>query len=144
MKKLILAIALFVVFSPGLALAANEVISITASGVTIGTTAVAAGHAYSPVDQFVWNNEGYFALQGRIEGNGTAKIEYWTSLDGATFREPTGATDIISSFTKTSGPASDGRFYKQFNPDFCKFLRIVITETGGINTITPTVYLIRK
>lgn len=119
--------------------------NITASGVTIGTTAVAAGHAYSPVDvAFGGAVEGYFALQGTIAGDGTAKIEYWTSLDGTTFREPTGATDIISGFTKTSGPASDGKFYVQFFPDFAQYLRIVITETGGVSTITPTVKLLYK
>lgn len=143
MKRIILlSLAMLAAASP--AWAAGDVIPITGSGITIGTTAVAAGHSYSPVSTFVYDSQGYFALQGTITGDGTAKIEYWTSLDGTTYREPTGATDIISGFTKTSGPASDGRFYIQFQPDFCKYIKIVITETGGLNTITPAVYLLRK
>ncbi|RJQ38308.1 MAG: hypothetical protein C4555_05085 [Dehalococcoidia bacterium] len=139
-----------ITFFLGIALALMVAGNVSAGTVKVqtiaaGATAVAAGHAYSPVDvSFGGAVEGYFALQGTIAGSGTAKIEYWTSLDGTTFREPTGATDIISGFTKTSGPASDGKFYVQFFPDFAQYLRIVITETGGVSTITPTVKLLYK
>lgn len=143
MKKLMILFALLLLASP--VMADNSVIPITASGVTVGTTAVAAGHAYSPLDIPVYGAaNGYFALQGTITGDGTCKIEYWTSLDNVTYREPTGATDIISSFTKTSGPNSDGKFYIQFFPDFCKHLRIVVTETGGVSTVTPNISMVWK
>jgi hypothetical protein len=138
MKKLILALLFCLIASPAMAL------DITSVTIADGLTAVAAGHSYSPVSVNCSTLEGYFALQGRIAGDGTAKIEYWTSSDGTTYREPTGATDIISGFTKTSGPASDGRFFIQFAPDFCKYLKIVITETGGVSTITPTITLIKR
>jgi hypothetical protein len=125
----------------GSAFAGTVKISVIADG----STAVSAGHAYSPVNVALGGaNEGYFALQGRITGSGTAKIEYWVSADGVTYREPQGATDIISGFLATSGPGSDGYFYVQFAPDFHQFIKIVITETGGVSTITPTVKLLYK
>ncbi len=110
-----------------------------------GGTAVAAGHAYSPTYVSLdFQKDGYFAVQGRIQGSGTAKVEYWVSADGTTYREPQNGSDIVSGFTATSGPLSDGRFYAQFSPDFCQFLMIVVTETGGVSTITPTIYLLYK
>jgi len=138
MKKLVIALAFLFLATPAMAL---DIGSVT---IASGLTAVSAGHAYSPVSINVSGLEGYFALRGLIAGDGTAKVEFWTSADGVTYREPQGATDIVSGFTKTSGPASDGEFFKQFNPDFCKYLKIVITETGGVSTITPTITLIKR
>ena len=143
MKRLFTLFSVLFVFA---LFAASSALAGDTNAVTIadGETAVAAGHSYSPVTINTEGLEGFFALQGQIEGGGAARIEYQTSADGAAFTEPQGARDIIEGFTATSGPASDGRFYVQFEPDFCRYLRIVITETGGVSSITPTVTLLKR
>lgn len=134
------ALLFFGLFAASSALAGTTSFAVIADG----ETAVAAGHSYSPVTINTEGLEGFFALEGRIEGSGAVKIEYWTSADGAAFTEPQGARDVITGFTATSGPASDGRFYVQFEPDFCRYLKIVISETGGISSITPSVILLKR
>jgi len=97
--------------------------------------------------------DGYFSIQVLLTGDGTLKIEYMISnvtnetggppLD-AQFLTPTGASDIITAHTKTSGPGSDGLDLYQFpgtgEPIFGKWLKLKLTETGGANTVTYTIY----
>ncbi len=118
--------------------------TITTLTIADGLTALAAGHSYSPVSVNVEGLEGFFAIQARIEGDGTARISYEISADGVNYVTPVNAPDIVTGITKTSGPKGDGRVYAQFEPDFGRYLKIVITETGGANSIIPTVFLIKK
>lgn len=140
MKKALFVMAALAFF------AASPVLAGSTGSVVIadGSTAVAAGHSYSPVVVNTEGLEGYFALQGSITGSGTAKIEYLVSADGISFSEPQSAHDIIYGFTAASGPAGDGRFYVQFAPDFCRYLKIVISETGGSASVTPVVRLLKR
>lgn len=108
-----------------------------------GSTAVAAGHAYSPTDSAYYDLDpqiqGYFALALSISGDGTAKVEYQMTPDGTNYVEPLNEAEIFTGITSGSGWV-----YKQFDPAFGRKMRIVITETGGVNTITPTCYLLMK
>jgi len=88
--------------------------------------------------------DGKMLLDLTITGDGTAKAEYLVcdTVDG-TFIEPSGATDICTGHTKVTG-ASGRNLYKidSWTPFLNKFMKIKITETGGVNTITPTVKLV--
>ena len=93
------------------------------------------------VDLVRENANGYFSIQIYITGDGTLKAEYLVSNDGTHFIEPTGATDIFSAYTKTSGPGSDGRDIVSFEPELAGHLRIKFTETGGANSVTIDAFL---
>ena len=83
--------------------------------------------------------EGFFSLQIAVTGDGTAKFEYLASNDGTTYVTQTAAGDVIaSSFTKTSGPGSDGKDIVTFEPELCKFIKIKCSETGGAQAIAVT------
>ena len=84
---------------------------------------------------------GYFSVQVAISGDGTAKVEYLLSNDGVTYLEPTSASDITSGHTKTSGPGSDGNDLFSFDPEPARYIKIKVTETGNVNSITATVTL---
>lgn len=84
------------------------------------------------------NSEGFFSLQIAVTGDGTLKGEYQVSNDGVTYVEPTGATDIFSGFTKTSGPGADGKDLFSFSPPLALFVKIVLTETGGGDSVVAT------
>ena len=87
-------------------------------------------------------NLGYFSIQVQMTGDGTAKFEYLLSDNGTDFMEPTGASDIATDITKTSGPGSDGKDMFSFNPMVCRSLKIRATETGGANSVTVTVWIV--
>lgn len=138
MKKLILAVLL------ALCLAVPcRASDITIQRVTVmdGSTAVAAGDDYSgtTTTYTVGNREGFFSIQASATGSGAAKIEYYVSMDGTNFAEPSGASDIITGLTSSSGTVTAA-----FDPPLCESLRIVVTETGGASSITPTIYLMYR
>jgi len=83
--------------------------------------------------------EGFFDLQiTATTGTGTARIQYELSNDGTNYVTPTGAADIVTAHTVTSGPGSDGKDMYSFTPEVAQFMRLLITETGGVNPITIT------
>ena len=84
---------------------------------------------------------GSFSIQVNITGDGTCKFEYLSSNDGVTYRKPSGADDIASSLTKTSGELSDGNDFFPFTPDFSEYIKIRCTETGTSDSVTITVIL---
>lgn len=84
---------------------------------------------------------GYFSIQLTLTGDGTAKIEYLLSNDDITYLEPSSATDIVTGFTKTSGPGSDGNDIFTFSPEMTRYLKLKATETGGANGIVVTAVL---
>jgi len=86
--------------------------------------------------------EGFFALGIELTGSGTATFEYETSDYGNEFVTHSDAADkIVTGFTVTSGPGSDGKDRISFEPELCSYLKIKCTETGGASTITITVTL---
>jgi hypothetical protein len=107
-------------------------------------TILASGNSSQPgegIDLQRYAQNGFFSVQYLITGDGTAKIEYNLSHDGATYIEPTSATDIGSSLTKTTGPGSDGKDILTFSPELSRFLKIKVTETGGAQSIIVTLWL---
>jgi len=84
---------------------------------------------------------GQFSLQIELTGNGTGKLEWLGSNDGTDYIKPNNASDIVTAFTKTDGPDGDGKHIYSFNVSLVKFLKIKITETGGVNTVTLTASL---
>lgn len=81
---------------------------------------------------------GFFSLQLTVTGDGTAKVEYLCSNNDSDFIKPIGADDIVTGFTKTSGPNSDGKGFYSFYPEPCGWMKIKVTETGGANAIAVT------
>jgi len=104
--------------------------------ITIGASSVARSIL---LDLQAYAKEGFFSLQIELTGTGTAKFEYENSNDGETFITQSAAVDqIVTGFTNSSGPGSDGKDLISFEPEPAKKMRIVCTETGGANSVTIT------
>ena len=83
---------------------------------------------------------GQFSIQIELTGDGTGQFEWLGSNDGTDFIKPNNANDIVTAFTKTSGPGGDGKHIYPFNVSLVKYMKIKVTETGvGANSITITV-----
>ena len=106
-------------------------------------TIAASGVANSVPIGLPHHLEGFFSLQIELTGSGTAKFEYSISNDGETFITQSAAADqIVSGFTTTSGPASDGKDVVSFEPEVTKKMKIVCTETGTSDSVTITVTIV--
>jgi len=108
-----------------------------------GTSIAASGSLTSEVvDLRRIANNGLFSAYFIITGDGTAKVEYLLcATENGTYIEPSTASDIASSQTKTSGPGSDGVVLVSFEPELAPFMKIKITETGTAQAITPNLWL---
>jgi hypothetical protein len=81
---------------------------------------------------------GYFSIQLVVTGDGTAKVEYLCSNNNSVFIEPSGASDIVTEFTKASGPSINGKGFYSFYPETCGWMKFKVTETGGSSAIAVT------
>lgn len=115
--------------------------STTIEKIFTAQTIAASGTAYSRVFD-VKQLAGNAALQILLTGDGTGKFEWVGTLDEdavvADFIKVNNASDIITAFTKTSGPGGDGRHVYGFNVSLVKNLAIKITETGTVDPIIVT------
>lgn len=85
---------------------------------------------------------GFFSCQIALTGDGTGKFQWGVSNDGSNWIYSADASDnIVTAFTVTSGPGSDGKNIYSFDPILGKFLKIKVTETGGADTITFSVWI---
>ena len=98
----------------------------------------AAGNALS-TEIDLRRTEGYLALQWTITGDGTGKFEVLSSLNGVDFLDIN--TDIAAAQTKTTGPSSDGKNAASATCIPCPVVKIKVTETGGVNSITVTAWI---
>lgn len=103
---------------------------------------IAAGEsAYSRIIDVV-KLAGNASLQIELTGDGTGKVEWIGTLDEdaavTAFIKPNNANDIVTAFTKTSGPGADGKHIYGFNVSLVKNMAIKVTETGGGDSITVT------
>jgi len=73
--------------------------------------------------------EGYFSLQVTLTGSGTGKFEVLYSNDDVTYVTPTGVSDVVTALTV-------GTDIYQIDNGLYKFMKIKVTETGGVNPIT--------
>ncbi len=94
------------------------------------------------IDLNKYQPEGYFSLQVVLTGDGTGKFEYLVSNDGSNYLEPSGASDIATGHTKTSGPGGDGIDIYTFQPGVARFMKIKVTETGTANDVVVTITLL--
>ena len=99
---------------------------------------IASAFARSEViDLDAYVKDGFFSIQLILTGDGTAKVEYEVSNTGFDYVTQSDAEDIIvSGFTKTSGPGSDGKDLISFDVEPSSKMKIKITETGGADSIT--------
>lgn len=79
---------------------------------------------------------GNFSLQLEVTGDGTLKAEKKLSNDGDNYLIPEGDVAFLTGITKTSGPGADGKIIDGFSSDVANFLKIILTETGGVNPVT--------
>jgi hypothetical protein len=103
---------------------------------------VAAGEtAYSRIFD-VAKLAGNASLQITMTGDGTGQFEWIGTLDEdavvAEFIKVNNANDIVTAFTKTSGPGSDGKHVYPFSVSLVKRLAIKVTETSTSDPITVT------
>ena len=106
-----------------------------------GETIAASGdYTSGAIDLSTKYINGEFSLQFALTGDGTATIEYLVSNDGVTFLNPTGSTDIVSSFTSASGTAGKDLLKIPIVEDviIAKFIKIKVTETSTTDSITVT------
>lgn len=82
---------------------------------------------------------GNCAIQIELSGSGTGKFEWIGTLDDVDFIKPNNANDIVTAFTESDGPGTDGKHIYSFNVSLVKAMKIKITETGGGDPITVTV-----
>ena len=139
MKKLFVLLMVLGLGLPGLALADDY--GATLVTVMGGSTAISASHCYSSTSTIynVGNRQGYFSVQASATGNGTASINYQISLDGTNFATPATTSAAITGLTSSSGTVT-----AYFAPPLCQKIKVIVTETGGSNTITPTIYLMYR
>lgn len=85
-------------------------------------------------------DDGVFSVGVIVAGDGTGKFEYLVSSDGDNFVVPTGASDIVTAFTKTSG--TGGIDMITFAPVLAPYLKIKCSETSTTDSITVTGVLV--
>lgn len=84
--------------------------------------------------------DGIFSVLYTISGTGTAKLEYTVcATNDGTFVEPSGAADIGSSLTASSG--TSGVDLVSFEPELAPFMKIKATETGSSNAVVVDLWL---
>ena len=135
MKKALLTLILLALVLPGAASAAATTGVVT----LLNAQAISAAGTYTSSTVNLTNAEGLVSLQITLTGDGTASIVYQTSNDGTTFAEPEGVTAVVSGFTKTSGGSSNGNAMEQISVEFAKYVRLLVTETGGAEAIAVTI-----
>ncbi|MCP4712229.1 MAG: hypothetical protein GY869_26705, partial [Planctomycetes bacterium] len=103
----------------------------TQTSVIFSAETVAASGTASSRQFNLSEKNGDMSVSYTITGTGTATIDYLMSNDDVTYTVPDGATSIIAGATAGSDLVA-------FFPEFAKFIKIRVTETGGANAITIT------
>lgn len=77
-----------------------------------------------------------------LTGDGTCKLEWVGSNNEdavvADFIKVNNANDIVTAFTKTSGPGGDGEHIYPFNISLVQRMAIKATETGTASDVAVT------
>jgi hypothetical protein len=99
------------------------------------------------VPVYVADATGYFSLFIQSHdaiptgATGTISVLYELSHDNINWSQVTTYSSLLTAFTKTAGPASDGKTFLFFNPPIAVWIRIKVTETGTANTAYVTAVL---
>jgi len=80
-------------------------------------------------------SEGFFNLYVEMTGDGTCKLEAAIKLGDSEFLVPVDHDDIVTAHVKTSGAGSDGKDFYSFTIGLAESVKIVATETGGVNGV---------
>ena len=110
-------------------------------------TILAGGNSVTPIiDLEAYAIEGFFSIHLIVSGSGTAKVEYMssnfeTSLDTDYVVQIATADVIVSDFTSSSGPGTNGKDVIAFNPEVSNRMKLKVTETGGVNSIVVTLII---
>lgn len=90
---------------------------------------------------------GNASIHIEVTGDGTLTLELVGSNDqsataATSFIVPNGTTEIVTGFTKTSGPGTDGKHIYRINTNvLVDRLAIKATETGTTDSVTITAWL---
>lgn len=107
----------------------------------INAQTLAKSTSYTSKPVTIPSDHNNFALRWTITGDGTGKFEYEGSDNGIVYTLDS-ATPIKVGQLKTSGPASNGTDMVNFSPWPCEAIKIKVSETAGVNTITVTAVLV--
>lgn len=105
---------------------------------------VPAGHSVTsdPVNLSNILAVGQLGIQLGVTGDGIITVSYLLSINGADFIPADGTgVDVLTEFTKTGGPDSDGKFMYPLGPMVAPEIKIKITETGGADPATVSLWL---
>ena len=83
----------------------------------------------------------HHAVEYEVSGDGTVRVEVETSISGRNFISQ-GYT--AKGLVKTSGPGGDGKGMVNLALRPAEFVRFKVTETGGVNSATVTLYFVQK
>lgn len=139
MKRIILmalAVMLFAVPDAGAALGNDSIrVRTVIDTVTIAASGTANSDTLYPngVDLDAFRAEGFLSVEIYVSsGSGTCKIEYQLSYDGINWVDA--GTDIATGITLATDRMIYG--FPSGEPVLAPFIRFVVTETGGANSIT--------
>ena len=84
--------------------------------------------------------DGIFSLENILTGDGTGKVTYLIcSTKEGTYVTPDADGQTTAGEIKEAQTV--GTFFSQFGPCLAPFIKIVITETGGVNGIVAPTWL---
>ena len=99
----------------------------------------ASGTATSAaIDMDCMRIEGDMSIKLTVTGDGTVKVQYLLS-DATAYITPSIAPDITANFTKTSG--TGGVDIYSFHTETAAKMKIKVTETGGVDTVSVSLVL---
>lgn len=139
MKKLFISLFVSIVV-----LTAGASVAAAGPRKIVDAQTIAATGTYTSSVIKLLNTDGYFSLQVEVTGDGTVKFEYLLSNNETDFLMPTSAIAIATGVVKTSGPGSDGKDIYSFHPPLARELKILVTETGGANSVVVSAWLAAK
>lgn len=114
----------------------------TSLNIVNGQDLAPGGSVEFDIDLERFNLEGLFSLQIALTiGTGNVDVTYQVSNNGTDFITPTGAANLFTAHAIDSGPGADGNDIVGFNPTLCKVLRINVTEAGGANPVTFSLWM---
>ena len=105
-------------------------------------TIVASGDEESEVIDLT-KMEGFFRSQINVSGDGTCKVEWLESINDGTDWFDSYA-DLANGLDKTSGPALDGKSLMDITVDLSSKGKVLITETGGVQPVTVSFWLLTR
>ena len=105
---------------------------------------LASGHEHSEaLNMRSLVSEGFYevSIQYEVTGDGEVDIEYELSHDGVSYISPLSASPIVEGVTKTTGTGSNGKDIVSFCPELSKYMKIKITEVGGAQAATVSMWI---